>query len=317
MPRFLLRCVLLVAGAITCAPTPAEAQAPLTGPLVLHVPTSARTAALANAWVAGRDHDVIFHNPAQLIGARSSGVDLSLARLGPTSKMISLGSTYAGGRWSMTFGWGAQLVSFSTDSVSSYPFSEEITLAPGQRDGTSALITFGGAVLIKGFRVGAAAKYVSDVASTPSVALNPLRVNQHLLLGDFGVARNLFGGAAAIAFQNIGKHSNDGGVRLRVPRQMAIGWSHTRIAGPLDLGVYSQVTVRKGWTSPALGLEAGYGWIEGLNVTLRAGVKRPETEAEKPVSLGAAFTFDRFTVEYALRLFDAGRTANGVTLRWR
>jgi hypothetical protein len=68
---------------------------------------------------------------------------------------------------------------------------------------------------------------------------------------------------------------------------------------------------------PALGIEAGYSWIEGLNVTLRAGVKRPETDLEKPVSLGAAFTLDRLTVEYAMRLFDGGKTANGVTLRWR
>ncbi|HUR20973.1 MAG TPA: hypothetical protein VMZ90_09220, partial [Vicinamibacterales bacterium] len=89
------RTVVAMALAIAaCAAMPVYAQAPLTGPLILHIPTSARTAALANAWVAGRDLDVIFHNPAQLIGARS-GFDLSLARLGPASKMVSIGSIYA------------------------------------------------------------------------------------------------------------------------------------------------------------------------------------------------------------------------------
>jgi len=39
--------------------------------------------------------------------------------------------------------------------------------------------------------------------------------------------------------------------------------------------------------------------------------------AEKPLALGAALTVDRLTVEYAVRFFDGGRSANGVTLRWR
>lgn len=294
----------------------AHAQAPPTGPLVLHIPTSARTAALANAWVAGRDLDVVFHNPAQLIGARS-GFDISLARLGPASKMVSMGSIYAAGKWSATFGWGAQIVGFNADAASSYPYSPDLTLAEGDRSGTSALVTAGGAIVFKGFRVGAAAKYVTDIVATSPAVLNPVRINQHLLLADVGVARNLFGGAAAIAFQNLGRHSRDSGVFLRVPRQVALGWSMTKVAGPFDLGIFTQVSARKGWTSPAAGVEVGYSWIEGYGVTFRVGGRRPETDAEKPVSLGAAFTIDRLTVEYALRLFDGGRSANGVTLRWR
>lgn len=298
------------------ASVPAHAQAPPTGPLVLHLPTSARTAALGNAWVAGRDLDVVFHNPAQLIGARS-GFDISLARLGPASRAVSMGSIYAAGKWSATFGWGAQIVGFNADASSSYPYSPDITVASGSRSGTSALVTAGGAIVFKGFRVGAAGKYVTDIVATAPAVLNPVRINQHLLLADIGVARNLFGGAAAIAFQNLGRNSRDSGVYLPIPRQVALGWSTTRTAGPLDLGLFTQLARRNGWTAPAAGVEAGYSWIEGYSVTLRAGVRRPETDAERPVSLGAAFAMDRLTVEYAVRLFDGGRTANGVTLRWR
>jgi len=50
-------------------PVRAYAQTPA-GPLLLLVPATPRTAALGNAWVAGRDQDVLFYNPAQLIGAR-------------------------------------------------------------------------------------------------------------------------------------------------------------------------------------------------------------------------------------------------------
>jgi hypothetical protein len=64
-------------------------------------------------------------------------------------------------------------------------------------------------------------------------------------------------------------------------------------------------------------LEVGYSWLEGYAATFRIGARRAETDAEKPLSLGAAFSADRLTLEYAVRFFDGGRTANGVTIRWR
>lgn len=294
----------------------AFAQAPPTGPLVLHVPASARTAALGNAWVAGRDGDVVFHNPAQLIGTRP-GFDVSVTRLGPAGTMTSIGSVFAAGKWSLTFGWGAQLLGFNADAATGYPYSPDLLLAEGSRSGTSALVTAGAAVLVKKFRIGVSAKYASDIAATSASMLLPIRANQDVLLADVGVARNLFGGAAALAVQNIGKHSHDNGGYLPIPRQIALGWSTARGIGPLDLGIFTQVTGRKSWVAPAAGLEVGYSWIEGYTVVLRAGARRPETAAEKPMALGAALTVDRLTVEYAVRFFDGGRSANGVTLRWR
>jgi hypothetical protein len=61
----------------------------------------------------------------------------------------------------------------------------------------------------------------------------------------------------------------------------------------------------------------GYSWIEGYNVALRVGARRPETTTEQPVSFGAAVTADRLVVEYAVRLFDGGQAAHTVTVRWR
>jgi hypothetical protein len=61
----------------------------------------------------------------------------------------------------------------------------------------------------------------------------------------------------------------------------------------------------------------GYSWIQGYNVAFRIGARRPETTAEHPLAFGAAFTADRLTLEYAIRIFDGGRTSNGVTVRWR
>lgn len=308
------RCVATV-GILALAAVPAFAQAPPTGPLILHVPATPRTAALGNAWVAGRDQEVIFHNPAQLVGARPD-VAVSITRLGPASTMISTGSVFAAGKWSLTFGWGVQSLGFNADAATAYPYSPDLLLADGTRSGSSTLITGGAAILIKKFRIGAAIKHVSDVAAASANAPLP-SASHHAVLMDAGAARNVLSGTAAIAVQNIGLHTRDDADALPVPRQVAVGWSTTRQTGPFDLGLFTQLIARKDWTSPAAGLEIGYSWIEGYGVTVRAGARRPETIAERPVVLGAAFTKDRLTVEYGVKFFNEGRTSNGVTLRWR
>jgi hypothetical protein len=81
--------------------------------------------------------------------------------------------------------------------------------------------------------------------------------------------------------------------------------------------MFGQVTMRKDWWSPGGGLEAGYSWIEGYNVTLRVGARRPLTALEQPISLGAAINADRLTVEYGVQFFEDARASHMVTVRWR
>jgi hypothetical protein len=321
--------------ALSCAALPAHAQAPATGPLLLRVPATPRTAALGNAWVAGRDQDVLFYNPAQLIGART-GFDLSLIRFGSDGTTTTLGSVYAAGKLSLTLGWGVQVASYRVDPAAAHPYQPDVLTGSGDASGLSALASVGGAVLYKGFRMGAAGKYAVDrVSIAPDPTLPPTSV----FLADVGVARNVLGGVAAFSAQNLGRRSlapepdddddgetggrgeegddNDVDVRPTIPRQMLMGWSMTRVAGPLDLGIYTQVLVRSGWTSPGAGLDVTWSWIEGCFVSLRAGARRPETTTERPYSLGGALTIDRATVEYSVQFFDEGHHAHGVTFRWR
>jgi hypothetical protein len=96
-----------------------------------------------------------------------------------------------------------------------------------------------------------------------------------------------------------------------------MGWSTTRVVGQLDLGLYSQLTLRDDWTAPAGGVEISYSWIEGYVVSVRAGARRPESGPEHPFTLGAALSVDRVTIEYGVQFFEGGRAANGVTIRWR
>ena len=270
--------------ALLC-PAAAGAQT-TTAPLVLGTPSSARAVALGGAWVTGRDQDVVFSNPAQLIGARSDFA-LSMTRLGPDENTGSFASTYAAGKMSFTLGFGAQVLNTTTTQTS--------------------LAVVDAAVLFKTFRIGVAGKYVGDAAA----------VNRHALLVDLGVARTLFGGVAGLAVQNLGPSTADQTPSAQLRRQVALGWSTTRPAGPLDLQLYTQVTARSGWASPAAGLEAGYSWIEGYSVAFRAGARRTDNNGEKPITLGAAFVGDRLTMEYAIRFFDNSRRAHLVTIRWR
>lgn len=315
----------------------AAAQAPPTGPLLLRVPATPRTVALGNVWVAGRDQDVLFYNPAQLIGART-GLDFSLIRFGADGTAATLGSVYAGGKWSLTLGWGVQIASYRVDPAAPYPYQPDVLTGTGDAEALSALAAVGGAVVYKGFRIGAAGKWGSDrgvsgVRPSSDPALTP---STSAFLADVGVARNIFGGVAAFSAQNLGRRSlfrdpdddDDGNddddgdddeddEPPTIPRQMLMGWSMTRAAGPLDLGIYTQVLVRSGWTSPGAGLDVTWSWIEGCFVSVRAGARRPETTTERPFAFGGALTIDRATLEYSVQFFDEGRHAHGVTFRWR
>lgn len=303
----------------TCVPIPALAQAPPAGPLLLILPATPRTAALGNAWVAGRDQDVLFYNPAQLIGART-GLDFSITRHECNGTTATLGSVYTAGKWSLTLGWGAQLANYSTDPGAAYPFTPDVLLTKGSASGTSSLVAVGGAIVYKGFRIGAAGKYASDRLSIPSGVIDVTgrgSFSHDVFVADIGVARNIVGGVGALSVQNLGGSSKEDGTGITAPKQMLMGWSMSRAAGPLDLVLVSQLTVRDDWAAPAAGVEVGYSWIEGHFVSIRAGIRRPESGPEHPFSLGAAFTMDRLTLEYGVQFFEGGRAANGVTIRWR
>jgi hypothetical protein len=309
-----LLAVLTVVASVVFASL-ARAQAPPASPLVTHLPATPRTAALGDAWVAGRDHEVLFYNPAQLVGARSE-FDVSVGWIGPDSTMTTFGSVFAAGKWSLTLGWGVEFLRFGVDAAGPYPYSTGVLLSDGPTDAFSSLFAVGGAVTFKGFRVGAAGKYALESGPASSDAAGSPLVHRGALVADIGVARNLWGGVIGGSVQNLGGTASDE-THLSIPRQVLVGWSTTKRAGPLDLGIVTQVALRDEWTSPAGGLEVGYGWIEGYTIAFRIGARRPETTTEYPLAFGAAFTADRLTVEYAIRIFDGGRTANGVTVRWR
>src|SRR5688572_26969100 len=92
--------------ALLSAPATAGAQAAGFGPIVLQLPVSTRAIGFGNAYVAVREPESFFYNPAQL-GVRP-GVALSVERYGSVATAGAIASTYVFGP--IGFGVGAQFL---------------------------------------------------------------------------------------------------------------------------------------------------------------------------------------------------------------
>jgi hypothetical protein len=297
------------------AAVPAGGQATGTAPLALNLPLSTRAAALGNAGVTGRDDDVLFYNPAQLAGSRG-GFNTTVARYGSSATLGALTASFTGGP--LTLGWGVQAIAYSTAPDTPYPFTPRVLTNAGAVEALSLVAAVGGAMTFKGFKIGIAGKYAEDRLSSQVGVVGAAGYREHgTFLADVGVSHPLVGGVAGLAVQNIGRGWTDGSQKVDVPLQGSLGWSITQQAGQLDLGFATQVTARQGWLSPGGGVEIGYGWIEGYSAVLRAGIRRPESNAERPFGFGGTFNADRLSLDYAMQFLDGMRTVNRLTVRWR
>ena len=294
-----------------------HANAQDAGPLALVLPISARAASLGNAWVAGRDEYVIFHNPA-LVNTTAMPFGVSVGSFGRHAFSLATAAGWTVGP--INFGWGVHLVNFSIPRTAAYPYSLRSVLGSGDADVSSLQTVAAANMLWKGMRFGVGAKYAQDMAphsvsATSSVVL-PTRGSA--ILADLGVSRPLLSGTAGLAVQNIAAPYSLGTHSVSVPTQIALGWTALKQWGELDYGFATQVMARRhGWISPAAGLDVGYSWIEGYSMNGRVGARRPESKDERPVSVGAAFNADRLNVEYGLGFFAGNERVHRLTLRWR
>jgi hypothetical protein len=287
--------------------------------IVLRVPASTRALALGNANVAGRDDDVIFYSPAQLAVARGTSISgeryTATTSGGSLSTLVRIGS---GG-----IGFGASWLSYATEGT--YPGSRADFTTSGGFGGSSFLAAVGLAQTFKGFRIGVAGKYVRE----------ELAVSEDRALVDVGVGRDFtiwIPFQAALSLQNLGSDFSSDAVlvtpdelpglgnapdRARLPMRASLGLSSGAPVGPLDLAALAQLSVlRDGFVAPAGGIEAGYSWLDGHSIALRAGARRPEN-GEGVLTAGAGFSVDRISIDYALETLTGGRTAHRVGLRIR
>jgi hypothetical protein len=273
------------------------------GPVILRLPAGARTLALGNTGVASRDDEVIFFNPAQLVQA--NGFSASGEWLSSTAGTGSLSAVtrFNGGG----IGIGVRMANYELPA-SVYPATRLSMLDSGSYAATSFEASIGMGQTIKGYRVGAAAKYAAEVAGG-------VRLSRPL--ADVGVARDFFRTSFGLSVQNIGKDMDFGARLVKLPLRTTLGAQRQQSFGPYDFMATAAVSViRDEFVQPSGGLEMNYSWLSGYNVALRAGVRRAAI-GEEWFTAGAGFSLDRVSLDYALETLANQRVGHRFGLRVR
>lgn len=304
-----MRITLRIAAAACLLASNARAQAPAAGPLVLLLPASTRAAGMGNAWVAARDDAAIFYNPA-LINP-TNGFLTTFVRYASNGTMGMLSNAMSVG--TLNLGWGVEVLEFKARSDALYPFMPADITRSGTRDALSLSANAGANFTFRGFKAGLGMKYAEDRVDglVGSSGVTP-PIRKGVLLGDFGLSHPFMSGTAALAVQNMGDDS-----RINLPIQTTLGYARGLSTSQLDFAFAADVSERNRWIGGGGGAEVGYGWIEGWSAALRAGMRRPETSAQRPLSLGGTLNADHFSIDYALEFFEHSGYAHHVSLRWR
>jgi hypothetical protein len=288
-------------------PVCARAQASGIGPVVLQLPASARAIGFANAYVAVREAEAVFYNPAQL-GVRP-GVAMSLGRYRSAATAGAVAATHVFGP--IGFGVGVQFLDFDAQAPvypALAPNGEEL-LTGGPFPASSLVAAIAFEMAFKGIRWGVAGKFAEDRA---------LGVRDGVLLGDVGAAKEIGIGTAGISVQNLGTSARVAGTAAALPTRATLGYSAAGPLGPLDAVASAAVSVRRGGrVSPAGGLEVGYMPIDGVSFAGRIGGRVPEKNAGSPLTLGASFTFDRLSVDYGFEPMQGEGSGHRFGLRIR
>jgi len=296
-------------------------------PLILLLPSGPRTLAVGSTGVAGRDDDVIFFNPAQLVIAR--GFSGSIERYSATSSGGTLSAVTRFNTGGIAI--GMQMVDYEAP-LAAFPPNRGTMLDSGPGNGTSLEAVVGAGQVIKGVRVGLAGKYVEDNA--PAV-----RVSRGAV--DAGVSKDFFGPYTfALAVQNIGASPTiPCGVAttaaagtciatpgfppppqftsVYLPLRTTFGVQTQRPVGQLDLMATASLwMLRADWVGGSGGAELGYSWLDGYSVAVRAGARRP-LPGEAAFTAGAGFTMDRLSIDYAAEALTASRWGQRIGLRVR
>ncbi len=313
--RAVLSAVFGTALTALAAPVCLFAQTRSYAPLILRLPASARHLSMGNVGIASRDDDVLFYNPAQLVTAR--GTSVSLEQFSSTAHSGALSSVARVGNGGIAV--GATLAEFESADLY-YPLNRATMLGRGVNNGTSANLVLGIGQVFKGTNLGIAAKYVDENFAN-------IRHGQGAL--DLGVSRSFFGTAFGLAVQNIGAtfDPRDATVPMPwgsapipvsstpLPLRTTLGASRATQAGPFDIyGTAAASLLRNDFFAPAGGVEIGYSWLDGYDILLRAGARRPE-HGEGPMTAGVGFAMDRISIDYAVEALSGSRFAHRIGLR--
>jgi len=303
-----MRARIAALAALVSLPATGVAQARGYGPVVLQLPASTRAIGFGNAYVAVREAEAVFYNPANAGGRNLLAA--SAERYGTEAVAGAFAGAYAFGRAGV--GIGAQLLDYHVTAArypELAPNGEQLTQS-GPFPASSLVATVGLAIPFKGVRWGVAAKVAQDRVSTG---------RDGVLLADLGAAKEIGPVSVGLSVQNLGTNPNVLGTSATVPTRATLGVAGAGLpVGPVDFAASAALSVRRGGrVSPAGGGEFSYMPIDGVIVAGRLGARYPESDAELPITMGASFTFDRVTLDYAFEPYQGEGSGHRVGLRVR
>lgn len=272
----------------------ASAQADVYAPTVLQIAPTPRAATLANA-TAARDIEAIFANPA-MVGT-AVGTIVGAGRFDAATQ-LTLASAAALGPFNVGIG-----VSYldHVSQVQALPYRSYALQAGGPLPSSSTVGTFALSTSYRGNRVGVAMKYVEQRIASFDDAVPSL---------DLGLARDVSRYTVGLAVQNIGAGIHFPNSTVQLPLRVSTGvTAYGFLFGPFDVnGSAGASVLPDGSILPAAGVELAYVPMEGYNFALRAGLRRPELRAQRPLSVGGSAALDRFALEYAYEDWVDGGT---------
>lgn len=313
--RFTIRLLCSALALFLATTSAAGAQEGEAAPLVLQLPASARAHALADAWTGARDADAVFYNPAQLHDQRAAAT-FFLARYGNASTAGGLAAVMPMG-WA-TIGFGAQHldhgIEFPMDGPAyGYPPQSGGRLDLTRRgliDASSTVVTVGAGFELFGVRLGVGGKAAEDRIGSRHAGV---------LVADVGAAKEFGPISVGAALRNLGSNPEMNGVSRVLPTRLSVGMqSRTVPAGPFDVGLNAEVAMLR-WSRGWIGGGAEVTWtpIEGISGAGRIGARTPVGELESPITLGAGFSFDRVSVDYAWEGFRGPGNGHRIGIRLR
>ena len=304
------RTSLRVLALLALAAAPALAQRG--GPPVLRIPAGTRALAMGDAGVALADVDALFRNPAHLAVARGLAGGASRYGGGATLVSVALAIPMAPGG----LGLGVQHLDYTAGcaACASFDGGEGSLGSDAGPPASASVLTLAFGRDLDGVRVGVAGRWVEHRTAD---------ARGGALAFDVGVARRVGWATVAASAQNLGtrlRYAGDHDLAARdLQTRATLGVAtEGRWVGPLDLSASAELSYLDGdELVPAAGLELAYSPVEGYAVAGRAGVRRTIGDGVGPLSLGAALSRDRVTVEYAFQPLDARGDLHRIGLRLR
>jgi len=297
--------------------------------VLTRLPLSVRSLSFGGALpLVNPDPDLFLRNPANAERGRGMGVSVQAWEEDARLLVMTAGTAWFGGGVALGVRHATYLVPDEPPGAGRptppAAAGDRFRFVPAPGDPAASVVetavTVGYGRMVRGFRVG--------------VAASALEVRRGVEAGgtafvDLGVARDVGRFTVGLSGGSLGPAPEVGIDFGALPAWTTLGvGTQAAPVGPLDLTGAFALTWREGGDLEAGGgLEFGWWPVVGRTFVGRVGVGGPAVEGASPLTLGAAFLGDAFTVEYAWRGVAAAdgpdgqargaRSIHGVSVRFR